>query len=40
MRVLSWKSWQPLALIVIGAFIPHLVISDSCGELLIGGPSP
>jgi hypothetical protein len=40
MRVLNWKSWLPLALIIIAAFILYYAMSGRCGEHLSGDPPP
>jgi hypothetical protein len=37
MRVLDWKSWLPLALIVIAAFLLYYAISGRGDELLSPG---
>ena len=38
MRIADFKSWLPLALIIIVAFLLYLAITGRCGELLRGGP--
>ena len=39
-RVSDWRSWLPLAHIIIAAFDLYHASSGRCGELLSGDPTP
>ncbi|MCX6842792.1 MAG: hypothetical protein NTX53_10965 [candidate division WOR-3 bacterium] len=40
MRIADFKSWLPLALIIIVAFLLYFATSGRCDEPLSGGPPP